>query len=244
MAFDTHPLVRVSARGGHGLDTDRYPASIPAVAQLLAEGLDFSPGVTFLVGENGSGKSTLVEAIAIAYGLSPEGGTTSATHSTRSSESGLAEALTLQRGLGSQRSNGFFLRAETMHGWFSWIESLPGGSHADYHSMSHGQSFNALIDWAINPRFPQGLLVLDEPEAALSFSSTLRLIGVLRQATELGNQVICATHSPVLASSPGAEILEIGDWGIRHTAWQDLELVEHWRRYLDAPDRYLRHLLD
>ena len=39
-------------------------------------------------------------------------------------------------------------------------------------------------------------------------------------------------------------ILEVGPWGLRETAWEDLELVEHWRRYLDAPGRYLRHLLD
>ena len=47
-----------------------WPMSIPAVAQVLEEGIDLSPGVTFLVGENGSGKSTIVEGIAIAYGLS------------------------------------------------------------------------------------------------------------------------------------------------------------------------------
>jgi predicted ATPase len=31
--------------------------------------------VTFFVGENGSGKSTLLEAIAVASGFNPEGGT-------------------------------------------------------------------------------------------------------------------------------------------------------------------------
>jgi len=41
-----------------------------------------------MVGENGSGKSTLVEAIALVYGLSPEGGSTGARHGTRPTESG------------------------------------------------------------------------------------------------------------------------------------------------------------
>jgi predicted ATPase len=48
----------------------------------------------------------------------------------------------------------------------------------------------------------------------------------------------------VLAALPGARILEIGEWGLRETAWQDLQLVDHWRRFLERPDAYLRHLLD
>ena len=38
-----------------------WPQSIPAVAQVLREGIALDPGITFLVGENGSGKSTIVE---------------------------------------------------------------------------------------------------------------------------------------------------------------------------------------
>ena len=48
----------------------------------------------------------------------------------------------------------------------------------------------------------------------------------------------------MLASLPGATLLEVGDWGLRPTAWEDLELVEHWRSFLTGPGRYLRHLLD
>jgi predicted ATPase len=113
-----HPVRRVEARAGHDLVGHHYPASIPAVAQVLGDGLDLAPGVTFLVGENGSGKSTLVEAVATAYGLSPEGGSTHSRHSTRPTESSLGDALQLVRGAGASRW-GFFLRAETMHGWYS-----------------------------------------------------------------------------------------------------------------------------
>lgn len=218
-----------------------WPASIPAVAQVLREGIDLAPGVTFLVGENGSGKSTIVEGIAIAYGLSPEGGSRNARHSTRPTESPLSEWIRLQRGVGANRW-GFFLRAETMHSFYTYLEENPSTSAPDvpFHEMSHGESFLAVLD----SRFDEpGFYCLDEPEAALSFNSTLALISVLQRIVDGGGQVLCATHSPVLAALPGARILEVGEWGIRPAAWDELELVSHWRSFLDAPERYLRHLL-
>jgi predicted ATPase len=242
--FGQPPVVRVDRADGAELRRDAWPATVPAVAQLLDEGLTLDPGVTFLVGENGSGKSTLVEAVAAAYGLSPEGGSTQGHHQTFATESPLAGALRLQRGLGAARW-GFFLRAETMHGWYTAVEERqdPAFARRDpaYHQMSHGESFLAVL----RARFDSpGFYCLDEPEAALSFSSTLGLVAVLNDVTTAGGQVLCATHSPVLAAMPGAAILEVGDWGIRRTTWDRLELVQHWKAYLEAPDRYLRHVLD
>lgn len=96
------------------LPRDVWPATLAPIAQLLDQGLDLS-AVTVFVGDNGVGKSTLVEAIAGAYGMGPEGGSTGSMHSTRKSESTLSDHLQLNRGLGAGRG-GFFLRAETMHG--------------------------------------------------------------------------------------------------------------------------------
>ena len=230
-------MVRVHADPDAPLDRGAWPMTVPAAAQLVREGLDLPRGVTFLVGENGSGKSTLVEAIAVAYGLSPEGGTPFGRHSTRPSESPLAQSLRLQRGIATGRY-GFFLRAETMHGWYTFSEDHGGPS---FHEMSHGESFLEVL----RQRFDSaGFYCLDEPEAALSFSGTLGLIGALSDVVAAGGQVLCATHSPVLAALPGATILEVGEWGWRRTTWEELELVQHWKRYLDAPGRYLRHVLD
>ena len=238
MDFDQPPVVRITA--DDDLDRAAWPMTIPAVAQVVSEGLELDKGVTFLVGENGSGKSTLVEAIAVAYGLSPEGGTAQGRHSTRESESPLHRSLRLQRGIGAPRW-GFFLRAETMHGWYSFVEANPGRRDPVFHEMSHGESFLEVL----RTRFDSpGFYCLDEPEAALSFSSSLGLISVLDRIVHTGGQVLCATHSPVLAAMPGATILEVGDWGLRRTTWAELELVQHWRRYLDDPQRYLRHVLD
>jgi len=235
------PVVAVHPADDAPSASGTWPATIPAVAQVLREGIDLDPGVTFLVGENGSGKSTLVEGIAVAYGLSPEGGSRQARHSTRPTESPLSEWLRIQRGVGANRW-GFFLRAETMHSFYTYLEENPStGPEPLFHEMSHGESFLAVLE----TRFDDpGFYCLDEPEAALSFSSTLSLIAVLRRIADEGGQVLCATHSPVLAALPGATILEVGEWGLRPAVWEDLELVRHWRSFLDEPNRYTRHLRD
>ena len=186
MDFDQPPVVRVFADAEMPLPTGRWPATIPAVAQLVREGLDLAPGVTFLVGENGSGKSTLVEGIAMAYGLGAEGGSAGSRHGTRASESPLSRGLRLQRGIGAGRW-GFFLRAETMHGFYTYLEENPGGSDPTFHEMSHGESFLEVI----GRRFDSpGFYCLDEPEAALSFTSTLSLMRDVLAAA--GGQVLCA----------------------------------------------------
>jgi predicted ATPase len=210
------------------------------VASLLDEGLDLAGGVTLLVGENGSGKSTIVEAVAAAFGLSPEGGSVHARHSTRASESPLSDWIRLERSPGASRW-GFFLRAETMHGFYTYLEDHSSPRDPVFHEMSHGESFLEIL----RTRFDSpGLYCLDEPEAALSFSAQIALVGTLHALAAGGAQVLCATHSPPLAALPGAQILEVGPWGMRPTSYDELELVTHWRRYLDAPMRYLRHVLE
>lgn len=236
--FNDRRIVReIRVRGDAAIEPEAWPANIPAVAAVLETGLELPEGVTFLVGENGSGKSTLVEAIAAAYGLGPEGGTVNSSHATYDSESPLSEWLSLVKTPGVPEW-GFFLRAETMHGYYSFQRGLEGGH--DFHRMSHGESFLAIAEtYLATP----GFYCLDEPEAALSFSSTLAMIGVLSDLAANGSQVLCATHSPVLASLPGATIYETGEHGIVRKNWDELDLVINWKSYLDAPERYLRHIL-
>ena len=234
-----HPIRRVAEDPAKALDRRQWPASLPPVAQLLDQGMDLTPA-TILVGENGSGKSTVVEAIAMAYGLSPEGGSTGARHTTRSTESELGSHLQLIRNAGSSK-RGYFLRAETMHGFFTYLEQNPS-TYGDlpFHDMSHGESF---LELAVDRFRGPGLWVLDEPESALSFNGCLSLLSVLKELLVDGkSQVIMSTHSPVLAALPGAQILEAGPWGLRPRAWSDLEMVTNMRSFLEAPERYLRHL--
>ncbi|MBO0867887.1 MAG: ABC transporter [Micromonosporaceae bacterium] len=241
-AMQRRPVRRVEARPDAKPDGDAWWARIPAVAHLLREGLDLPDGVTFLVGENGSGKSTVVEAVAMAYGLNPEGGSVYARHRTRPTESALCDALRLVRS--PYRAHAYFLRAETSHGLYTYLESAAGtrgaGEDAKLHERSHGEGFLDLLRRKFDG---YGFYLMDEPEAPLSFTSTLSLLSTLDSLRAAGAQVVVATHSPVLTALPGAHILELGGHGIRRVAWSELELVGHWRRYLTEPASYLDRLL-
>lgn len=238
MNLDRFPIRRLNEHPRNPMDRSSWPATLPAVKQVLDLGLELGPA-TVLVGENGSGKSTLIESIALAYGLSPEGGSTGAMHSTRPSESVLGEHLQLVRNGGACR-RGYFLRAETMHGFFSYLERNPGYNDVTFHELSHGESFLELV--AERFRGP-GLWVLDEPESALSVSGSLALLAILKDLLADGDsQVVMSTHSPLLAALPGATIYEVGSWGLRAEVWEDLDLVTTWKSFLNTPERYLRHL--
>ena len=50
----------------------RYIKELPVVKHLTR--LELKTPVTFFCGENGAGKSTLIEAVAVACGFNPEGG--------------------------------------------------------------------------------------------------------------------------------------------------------------------------
>lgn len=217
------------------IDVDCWPATLGPVRHLLENGLDLG-AVTVLTGDNGAGKSTIVEAIAIAYGLNAEGGTTAARHVTRATESDLGHHLRLVREPGAPQQ-GFFLRAETMHGLSTYLEEI--GASGDLHALSHGESFLEILTERSRIR---GLWLFDEPESALSLSGCLALIGILRDLVATGSQVILSTHSPVLAAVPGARLLELDAEGWHDCAYDDLGLVRTWRAFLDAPERFLRHL--
>lgn len=234
------PVRAVRRAGDATLTGSVWPGTLAPVGHLLDQGLELGPA-TVLVGENGTGKSTMVEAIAGAYGLSPEGGSTGARHSTRVSESGLAGQLSLSRSPGASKW-GYFLRAETLHGLFTYLEENPSaGAEPAFHELSHGESFLALLR---SDRFIRdGFFVMDEPESGLSFTAQLALVGALADLMQSeGNQLLIATHSPIVASLPGATLLELDETGIHERSWDDLDLVDHHRRFFEGPQRYLRHV--
>ena len=226
---------------------DRYPYSIPAIGTLGE--LQFHPKVTLFAGENGSGKSTLVEAIAVAAGFNAEGGSRNMTVSTRASHSPLHEHVRLVKGSRSPR-DGYFLRAESFFNVATHIEELdeaPGAAPpiiaayggVSLHEQSHGESFLSL---AVNRFRPNGLYILDEPEAALSLRGNLALMRRMYELTADGSQFVISTHSPILLGYPEARIFVLSSEGIVETSYHDTEQYELTRSFLDDRDRFLHHL--
>src|SRR5438876_2831536 len=222
---------------------DAYPFSIPAIRHL--DELRLNSAVTLFAGENGSGKSTLVEAIAVAAGFNPEGGSRSVTVSTRASHSVLNKYVRLVRSTRRPRT-GFFLRAESFFNVATYIEELRdraitnayGGA---LHEKSHGESFISLVT---NRFGPNGLYIFDDPEAALSLRGNLALIRRMHDLVADGSQFIISTHSPILLGYPGATIYVLSDAGIVETRYEDTEVVELTRSFLDDRDQFLRHLFE
>jgi predicted ATPase len=226
------------ARAGH-------PWDLPVVRALEGAGLAVHPRVTYLVGENGSGKSTLVEALAVAAGMNPEGGGRNFAHATRASHSELGGALRLARGARRPRTD-FFLRAESLFTTATYLEDLAPGALASYggrslHEQSHGESFLAVL---VHRFGPDGLYLLDEPEAALSTQNCLTFLRRMHELVDAGSQFVVATHSPIVLAYPGALIYECGPDGVQAIAYDDAEPVRLMRAFLGAPDRFVERLLE
>ena len=201
-------------------DADRFPYNLPAVHGLTT--LAFHPKVTFLVGENGSGKSTLLEAIAVACGLNPEGGSQNFNFATRASHSSLGECVRLTRALATPVDS-YFLRAESFYNVASELERLdkdelgaffgppkltPAYGGKSLHEQSHGESFFALF----RNRFrDHGLYLMDEPEAALSPKRQLEFLGLLHDYVKRGGQFVIATHSPIIMAYPQSRIYSLDE---------------------------------
>ena len=240
-------LNAIERTGGNFAGEDQYLEDIPAIEGLSL--LEFHQPVTFLVGENGTGKSTLLEAVALALGFNPEGGSRNFSFSTRDTHSGLHNYLRLHRGP-YRPKDGFFLRAESFYNAASEIDRLadaaPGGDRylsgyggKSLHHQSHGESFLNLV----HSRFHgQGIYLLDEPEAALSPARQLTLLCELHRLVEAGSQLLIATHSPILMAYPKGEILLLGDGPIHPVDYRETEHYQITKDFLDHPERMLRIL--
>jgi predicted ATPase len=222
-------------------DEPHWFFAVPAIAALRANGVDLDARVTVIVGENGTGKSTFVEAVAQAWRSRIKAAVKHWGPRATTEDSSLNWILDLKADEPVSHG-GCFLRAESMHELFDSIDGAGIETRAfggTLNTRSHGESFLAYLESRLSER---GLFVLDEPEAALSFTSCLRLLALMGLIADSGSQVLIATHSPLLAAFPGAMVLEFTDSGIEQREWQDLDLVTHWQAFLARPDAYLRHL--
>ncbi len=222
------------------IDADSYLRTIVSIASL--QELSFHRPITIFAGENGSGKSTLLEAIAVAYGFNPEGGTKNYAFSTYDSHSELCEAIRLTKGI-RRTKWGYFLRAESFYNVATAEDEYsrgPGGVPAHFHERSHGESFLKL---AQNSFRGNGLYILDEPEAALSPQRQMTLLLEIARCVQDGAQFIMVTHSPILLGMPEAEILSFDDGRIHTVSYEETDSYQVTKMFVNHREAVLEKLL-
>ena len=216
---------------------DSYLREIDAIRDL--DDLSFHKPITFFVGENGSGKSTLLEAIAVAYGFNPEGGTRNYHFSTRDTHSELCDAIRLVRNPSKARW-GYFLRAESFYNVATAEEEYAEVSR-EYHRKSHGESFLAVAQDNFNGN---GMYLLDEPEAALSPQRQLTLMLEIIRCAKRNAQFIIVTHSPILLGMPDSEILSFDSGKIHPIEYEDTDSYRITEMFIRDRKRFLNRLLE
>jgi predicted ATPase len=209
--------------------------------------IDFRGPLTMFTGENGTGKSTLLEVIAEHCGFSLAGGNANHLIGQRSDVSELTAAFRFAWTLRLRR--GFFLRAESLFNFASYLDDLAKEAgpeaYAAYggnslHQQSHGEAFMNVL----RNRLPtRGIFILDEPEAALSPTRQLQLLGIFHEALRRRcAQIIISTHSPILLSYPGADILELNAGSIERKPYRDTENFQLYARFMARPEAFHQEL--
>lgn len=222
------------------IDDDSYLKKIEAFKGI--ERLEFHNSITFFVGENGSGKSTLLEAIAIAHGFNPEGGTKNYFFSTHDTHSELYDVIRISRGYRKEKW-GYFLRAESFYNVATQEEEYADIEHpsARYHEKSHGESF---LELAQNNLRANGLYLFDEPEAALSPQRQLTLLMEIYRCAKEGAQFFIATHSPILLGILDADIYCFDNGSIHLCAYEETESYQVTEMFINNRyallDRFLK----
>ncbi len=156
--------------------------------------VDLSHPLIMLEGENGSGKSTLLQAIYMAMrDEQPEG---------------FAYKLDLQ---GKQIGKILLFDAE-QHNPRNNPDLFDDDPQMKQFitTASHGQVMLSLFRETF-PALPDGsVLLLDEPEMALSQSNQRRILKMLKELVDQKNfRIIAATHSPHLLAAPETYVINL-----------------------------------
>jgi predicted ATPase len=239
--------VRVKETGIDKEDDDVYPFNLPLVRTL---DLAFESPVTFFVGENGTGKSTLIEAIAALCRLPVAGGGRSDLADSRGPERTSPLAKALRPVFRKRPRDAYFLRSEFQANFASLLDrrredpDFVGDAYRSYggrslHERSHGEAFLAVLQ----NRIHSGMLLFDEPESALSPQRQLALLAHMSMLVANGDsQFIVATHSPILMTFPGAQILSFDGGAIQPVRLEDTSHFQITKGILHNPASYWKHL--
>jgi predicted ATPase len=160
--------------------------------------VDLSHPVVMLAGENGSGKSTLLHSIY--YALRGE----------------TAEGYIYRLDPGGLQLGAAYLFDAEQHNPRQQMELFKNDPQMlEFLRMaSHGQVMLSLFKESF-PKLPEGtILLLDEPEMALSVSNQRRILKMLLELVDQKRfRIICATHSPVLIEARETYVIDLD----RHT---------------------------
>lgn len=222
------------------IEPNSYIRAIESLRDV--EKIEFQSPVSIFVGENGTGKSTLLEAIAVSHGFNPEGGTKNYVFSTYDSHSELCDAIRIAKGYRKEKW-GYFLRAESFYNVATQEEKYADIAHPSmqYHKKSHGESF---LDLAQDNIKPNGLYLLDEPEAALSPQRQLTLLTQIYKCANDGAQFIIATHSPILLGIPNAQIFCFDNGKIHTCTYEETDSYKIIEMFINNRQSLLQKLLD
>lgn len=248
MGHDVPYLRRIAIDDEDVGDVERFPFSLPFVRGL---DLTFARPVTFFVGENGSGKSTVMEAIAEVCGLPVSGGGRSDVGGRHGPQEESSLGSVIRPYFGRRPRDSYFFRGEFHAHFASLLDERKAdpafAAHDPYaryggrslHGMSHGEAFLSVI---LN-RMEEGLFLLDEPESALSPQRQLVLLARMSQLVGGGRtQFVVATHSPILLTFPGAQIISMDEVPPAPVALEDTSHFQITKSILEAPELYWRHL--
>ena len=249
-------------RGGSG-----YPWDTEVMQRNAA--FTFEKPVTLLCGDNGCGKTTLIELIAAKLHAEriSTGGALSAAHRsisvaadgwksvmrakprhcflftaegfTRYIDYVAAEKRFAQEELDALdgKYGSDYARQLAAQPFAGTLHALEGMYDRPLEQQSHGQGF---LDFFRSRLRPNGLYLLDEPEAALSYVNQLALIYLMQEAEGMGSQFIVATHSPILMAYPQAALYEMKDGALTHKSYHEMDSIRFLRRFLSDPDSLLR----
>lgn len=222
------------------IEPNSYIRTIESLRDV--EKIEFQSPVSLFVRENGTGKSTLLEAIAVAHGFNPEGGTKNYVFSTYDSHSELCDAIRIAKGYRKEKW-GYFLRAESFYNVATQEEKYADIAHPSmqYHKKSHGESF---LDLAQDNIKSNGLYLLDEPEAALSPQRQLTLLTQIYKCANDGAQFIIATHSPILLGIPNAQIFCFDNGKIHTCTYEETDSYKITEMFINNRKSLLQKLLD
>jgi len=221
---------------------DHYPFNLELFQKTRSIILD-TP-VTFFVGENGSGKSTLVQAITRKCGIYIWQGILRPRYNASPYENALYQNISIEWA-NRRRVNGSFFGSDIFNNFArildEWLTMDPGlleyFGGKSLMSQSHGQSLMAYFKSRLKIK---GLYILDEPETALSPTSQLELLGLLKEAGQNGQaQFIVATHSPILLACPGARILTFDQASIREIDYEDTNHYRIYKDFMADPQKYI-----